>query len=100
MSNIQTALLLMVVGMVTVFIILLIVIGLGKALIAFVNKFVPEEEAPAQSSSKLIASRIPPAAILAIRNAPSSVNAIPSCLAMCCILSIKTGVVMRRKSYR
>ncbi|MBO5795204.1 MAG: OadG family protein [Bacteroides sp.] len=50
MSNIQTALLLMVVGMVTVFIILLIVIGLGKALIAFVNKFVPEEEAPAKKA--------------------------------------------------
>lgn len=46
MSNFQTALLLMAVGMVTVFIILLIVIGLGKALIALVNKVAPEEEVP------------------------------------------------------
>lgn len=50
MSNIQTALLLMTVGMVTVFTILLIIMGLGKALIAFVNKFVPEEEAPAKKA--------------------------------------------------
>ena len=50
MNEFNTALLLMVVGMVTVFIILLIVIGLGKALIAFVNKFVPEEEAPAKKA--------------------------------------------------
>ncbi len=50
MNDFNTALLLMVVGMVTVFIILLIVIGLGKALIAFVNKFVPEEAAPAKKA--------------------------------------------------
>ena len=43
MNDFNTALLLMAVGMVTVFIILLIVMGLGKALIAFVNKFAPEE---------------------------------------------------------
>ena len=48
MNDFNTALLLMAVGMVTVFIILLIVMGLGKALIAFVNKFVPEEEALAK----------------------------------------------------
>lgn len=50
MSNIQTAILLMVVGMVTVFIILLIVIGLGKALIALVNKVAPAEEASPKKS--------------------------------------------------
>ncbi|MDH6535311.1 oxaloacetate decarboxylase [Parabacteroides sp. 52] len=43
MENIQTGLLLMTVGMTTVFIILLIVIYLGKGLIALVNKYVPEE---------------------------------------------------------
>lgn len=43
MENIQTGLLLMVVGMTTVFIILLIVIYLGKGLIALVNKYAPEE---------------------------------------------------------
>ena len=43
MENLNTALLLMVVGMATVFAILLIVINLGKALIALVNKYAPEE---------------------------------------------------------
>lgn len=45
MENIETGLLLMVVGMTTVFIILLIVIALGKGLIALVNKYAPEETA-------------------------------------------------------
>ena len=44
MENIETGLLLMVVGMATVFVILLIVIYLGKALIWAVNKYAPEEE--------------------------------------------------------
>ena len=43
MENIETGLLLMVVGMTTVFAILLIVINLGKGLIALVNKYAPEE---------------------------------------------------------
>ncbi len=43
MENLDTALLLMVVGMATVFAILLIVIYLGKALILLVNKYAPEE---------------------------------------------------------
>ncbi|MDR2968344.1 MAG: OadG family protein [Tannerellaceae bacterium] len=43
MENIQTGLLLMLVGMTTVFIILLIVIYLGKVLIALVNRYAPEE---------------------------------------------------------
>ena len=46
MENLNTALLLMVVGMATVFAILLIVINLGKALIAQVNKYAPEEVPP------------------------------------------------------
>lgn len=44
MENIGQALMLMVVGMATVFVILLIVIYLGKFLIAMVNKFAPAEE--------------------------------------------------------
>lgn len=44
MENIETGLLLMVVGMATVFVILLIVIYLGKALIWAVNKYAPEEK--------------------------------------------------------
>lgn len=55
MENIEYALMLMVVGMATVFVILLVVINLGKLLISLVNKFAPEEEAkkktPAVSSS-------------------------------------------------
>lgn len=42
-NNIFEALQLMVVGMITVFLILMIVINLGKLLIALVNKFAPEE---------------------------------------------------------
>ena len=43
MENIETGFLLMVVGMTTVFAILLIVIYLGKGLIVLVNKYAPEE---------------------------------------------------------
>lgn len=55
MENLETALLLMVVGMSTVFVILLIVIYLGKFLITLVNKYAPEEVLPA----KQVASRGP-----------------------------------------
>lgn len=48
MENIETGLLLMVVGMATVFVILLIVIYLGKGLILVVNKYAPEEETTKQ----------------------------------------------------
>lgn len=43
MENIGIGLLLMAVGMPTVFVILLIVIYLGKGLIVLVNKYAPEE---------------------------------------------------------
>jgi len=46
MDIIGEALQLLVVGMLTVFVILLIVIFLGKGLIALVNKFAPEEQVP------------------------------------------------------
>lgn len=45
------ALKLLVVGMVTVFAILLIVINMGKFLIAIVNKIAPEEEASPKKSA-------------------------------------------------
>ena len=51
MENLNTALLLMVVGMATVFAILLIVIYLGKGLIALVNKYAPEEVSSAKSAA-------------------------------------------------
>lgn len=46
MENIGLGFLLMVVGMVTVFVILLIVIYFGKLLISLVNKYAPEEVVP------------------------------------------------------
>jgi len=45
-NDIYGALQLLVVGMVTVFLVLLIVINLGKLLIWAVNKWAPEETAP------------------------------------------------------
>lgn len=51
MENLNTALMLMVVGMATVFAILLVVIYLGKALIALVNKYAPEEVIPAKAAA-------------------------------------------------
>ncbi|MCZ2588257.1 OadG family protein [Bacteroides fragilis] len=52
MENLETALLLMVVGMATVFAILLIVIYLGKLLISLVNKYAPEEQLPAKQGTQ------------------------------------------------
>ena len=51
MENIETAILLMVVGMATVFVILLIVIYLGKLLITLVNKYAPEEVVPVKKEA-------------------------------------------------
>ncbi|MDR1779117.1 MAG: OadG family protein [Tannerella sp.] len=42
MDNLDEVLVLMAVGMTTVFLILLIVIGLGKLLILIVNRYIPE----------------------------------------------------------
>ena len=50
MENLEIALMLMVVGMATVFVILLIVIYLGKGLIAVVNKIAPEENPKKKTS--------------------------------------------------
>ncbi len=44
LSPMETALLLMIVGMGTVFIILILIINLSKLMIMTVNKFAPEEE--------------------------------------------------------
>ena len=51
MENLNIALLLMIVGMATVFAILLIVIYLGKGLIALVNKYAPEEVSSAKQAA-------------------------------------------------
>lgn len=69
MENLNIALLLMVVGMATVFAILLIVIYLGKAMIALVNKYVPEETPAAKKEGPAAI----PANILAAINAAVAV---------------------------
>ena len=56
MENLNIALLLMIVGMATVFAILLIVIYLGKGLIALVNKYAPEEVVPAKQAANASAA--------------------------------------------
>lgn len=52
MEDFNTALMLMMVGMVTVFCILLIVIYLGKGLILLVNKYAPEETVPDKKAAQ------------------------------------------------
>lgn len=51
LEGISGALLLMAIGMITVFTVLLLVIYIGKGLILFVNKFVPEEEQEAPKAA-------------------------------------------------
>lgn len=70
MENIQTGLLLLVVGTTTVFAILLLVIYLGKGLIFLVNKYAPQMPAqvlsrPAASASQATVSPRTTAAIVA-----------------------------------
>jgi len=57
LTDMQTAVLLMIVGMGTVFVILILIINLSKLLIVTINKFAPEEE-PAK---KAVASAAPAA---------------------------------------
>lgn len=53
MEIISEALQLLVIGMITVFFILLIVINLGKLLVLLVNKFAPEESENVKSVAKV-----------------------------------------------
>jgi len=50
-EDLSTAVMLMGVGMITVFIVLLLVVLVGNSLILFVNKFVPEEIKTTKQSS-------------------------------------------------
>lgn len=50
-NDIYGALQLLLVGMITVFLVLLIVIGLGKALIWAINKWAPEEKVTKKAAS-------------------------------------------------
>lgn len=67
MENFDTALLLMVVGMATVFAILLAIIFLGKFLILLVNKYAPEEVVAVKKTSP--PNAIPPHILAAITSA-------------------------------
>ncbi len=74
MENIETAILLMVVGMATVFVILLIVIYLGKLLITLVNKYAPEEVVPAKQETPRGPAPIPGNILAAITAAVNVVT--------------------------
>ena len=80
-ANFSESLLLMGIGLATVFCVLLIIIGVGNLLIALVNKFFPEEEKPkaaTQSVSAIdpnVASAIN-SAIIALTNGKSKAEKI------------------------
>lgn len=57
---IEQAFTLMIVGMITVFAVLGLVIAMGNALIRFVNKYVPEVEAPAPKAAAPASAAIAP----------------------------------------
>ncbi|MBP5420057.1 MAG: OadG family protein [Bacteroidales bacterium] len=68
-SNILEALELMVVGLSTVFLVLLLVICAGNLLIRFVNRFVPEEDSAkaSQGSAQTVDPNVAQAIKLAIQ---------------------------------
>ena len=74
MENLETAFLLMVVGMATVFVILLIVIYLGKLLISLVNKYAPEEVVSVKQTSSQAPVPIPGNILAAITAAGNVVT--------------------------
>ena len=74
MENLETAFLLMVVGMSTVFVILLIVIYLGKLLISLVNKYAPEEVVSVKQTSSQAPVPIPGNILAAITAAVNVVT--------------------------
>lgn len=69
MENIAFGLQLMIVGMLTVFAILLIVIYGGKLLIAAVNKFAPEEEKKPAKGTATPASTVDAATMAILQEA-------------------------------
>ena len=74
MENLETAFLLIVVGMATVFVILLIVIYLGKLLISLVNKYAPEEVVSVKQTSSQAPVPIPGNILAAITAAVNVVT--------------------------
>ena len=75
MENLSLGLMLMAVGMITVFVILLIVINLSKLLIAIVNKVAPEEVVVKKAAKAPAAPTvIDPATMAAIKGAVNIVT--------------------------
>ena len=73
MENLGFGVLLMVVGMITVFIILWIIIGFGNLLIRLVNKYAPEEKLKIAVRPVMagVSSNIPDSIVAAIVSAVS-----------------------------
>ena len=59
LSPMETAVLLMIVGMGTVFVILILIINLSKLMIMAVNKFAPEEEVAPKKGAASAPAAIP-----------------------------------------
>lgn len=59
LSPMETAVLLMIVGMGTVFVILILIINLSKLMIMAVNKFAPEEETAPKKGAAPAPAAIP-----------------------------------------
>lgn len=74
MENMGLGLMLMVVGMITVFAILLIVIYLSKLLITIVNKVAPEEVVVKKNVATVAPAVIAPDAMAAIKGAVNIVT--------------------------
>ncbi len=74
MENIGLGLMLMAVGMITVFVILLIVINLSKLLIAIVNKVAPEEVVTKKAVASTAPAVIDPNTMAAIKGAVNIVT--------------------------
>ena len=73
LTPMETALLLMIVGMGTVFVILILIINLSKLMIMAVNKFAPEEQAAAKKTANAAPAAIPANVEAAIKAAIAQV---------------------------
>jgi oxaloacetate decarboxylase gamma subunit len=69
----ETALLLMIVGMGTVFIILILIIYLSRLMIMAVNKFAPEEETVSKKAAAPVPAAVPANVEAAIKAAIAQV---------------------------
>lgn len=74
MENINTALMLMAVGMGTVFLILFFIIYFSKGLIVLINKYVPEDTRQTVSRASARVSEIPAATVAAITAAVNAAS--------------------------